>query len=175
MASVNFLDSGGAAFGPVTRAFFNTDRPVKDRFHWMFNPDKDERVAAMMTCVQTVSYGLGALGLSKFIQTRERGALFTNAAFRLPDHPTQPVFDWVNFDILQKTMDKTLQESVAFYDPAQIVLVFIYLPSPTGNSVAIWRRKLPIPGNIRRLLQNDLDAVKKQLRPVRDYVLYLEE
>ena len=109
------------------------------------------------------------------MQSRERGALFVNAAFRLPDQPTQPVFDWVTFDTLQNTMDKTLQESVAFYDPGQIVLVFVYLPSHTGNSVAIWRRKIPVPGNVRLMLQKELGIVKKGLRPAKDYVLFVEE
>ncbi|KAJ2933635.1 hypothetical protein H1R20_g3413, partial [Candolleomyces eurysporus] len=122
-----------------------------------------------------VAYGLGALGLHKFVQSGERGALFTNAAFRLPDQPTQPVFDWVAFDMLQNTMDKTLQESVAFYDPGQIVLVFVYLPSHTGNSVAIWRRKIPVPGNIRMKLKKELSVVKKGLRPEKDYVIILDE
>lgn len=113
--------------------------------------------------------------LSKFLETRERGALFTNASFRLPDHPTQPIFDWVTFDVLCNTLDKTLQESVGFYDPAQIVIVFVYLPSHTGNSVAIWRRKLPVPGNVRRMYQPQIDIVKKSLRQPKDYVVYLEE
>lgn len=72
-------------------------------------------------------------------------------------------------------MDKTLQESVAFYDPAQIVLVFVYLPSHTGNSVAIWRRKIPVPGNIRRTYQQQIDKAKKALRQPKDYVVYVEE
>ncbi|RXW21160.1 hypothetical protein EST38_g4694 [Candolleomyces aberdarensis] len=175
IANVKFLDSGGAAFGSATNAFFGSDRQARDRFHWMFPPDKDERVSSMMTCIQTVAYGLGALGLHKFVQSGERGALFTNAAFRLPDQPTQPVFDWVAFDMLQNTMDKTLQESVAFYDPGQIVLVFVYLPSHTGNSVAIWRRKIPVPGNVRLMLQKELSVVKKGLRPEKDYVILLDE
>ena len=77
--------------------------------------------------------------------------------------------------MLQNTMDKTLQESVAFYDPGQIVLVFVYLPSHTGNSVAIWRRKIPVPGNVRLMLQKELGAVKKGLRPEKDYVLFVDE
>ncbi|KAJ3511288.1 hypothetical protein NMY22_g15693 [Coprinellus aureogranulatus] len=158
--NVKCLESGGMAFGPVTNAFFNTNRPAKDRFHWMFPPDKDDHVALTMAAIQGATYGLGALGLTKFLETH---------------HPNQPVFDWLNFDALQNTMDKTLQESVAFYDPAQIVIVFVYLPSHTGNSVAIWRRKIPVPGNVRRMYQQQIDMTKKGLRQPKDYVVFVEE
>lgn len=71
-------------------------------------------------------------------------------------------------------MDKTLQQSVAFYDPAQIVVVFVYLPSESGNSVAIWRRKLPVPGNVRKMYQKEIAAVKKGLRPEKDYIIHVD-
>ena len=109
------------------------------------------------------------------MDTGERGALFANAAYRLPDHPNQPVLDWMSFDQIQRTFDKTLQESVAFYDPAQIVVVFVFIPSHTGNSVAIWRRKIPVPGNVRRKYETDIAKLKKKLRPPKDYVIYVED
>lgn len=46
-------------------------------------------------------------------------------------------------------MDRTLQESLAFYDPSMQIVVFVFLLSKTHNSMAIWRRKLPLPENLR--------------------------
>lgn len=46
-------------------------------------------------------------------------------------------------------MDRTMQESLAFYDPNAQIVVFVFLLSKTQNSMAIWRRKLPLPDNLR--------------------------
>lgn len=174
-ANIQFLESKGVAFQPVTNAFFGTNRLARERIHWMFPSDKDERVAALLIWIQTVSYNLGAFGLHRFLQSRERGALFANAAFRLPDHPKEPVFDWLTFDQLQATKDRTLQESVAFYNPAVQVIVFVYLPSQSGNSVAIWRRKIIVPNNVRLVLQAEINVAMAALRREKDYVVHVDE
>lgn len=113
--------------------------------------------------------------LMKFLERKERGALFVNTIFRMHQHPREPAFDYLTFNQLQGTMDKTLQESVAFYDPARLVTVFVYLPSQTGNSVAIWRRKVPVPDNARLKYQAEIDAIVKTLRKDKDYVVMVDE
>lgn len=72
-------------------------------------------------------------------------------------------------------MDKTLQESAAFYDPSRLVTVFVYLPSQTGNSVAIWRRKINVPDSAKIKYQAEIAAVVKNLRQEKDYVLMVDE
>ncbi|KAH7916157.1 hypothetical protein BJ138DRAFT_996395 [Hygrophoropsis aurantiaca] len=172
-ADVRFIESKGAALKQVERAFYSKSRMAKQRFHWMFPSDKDERVASLLAWVQSVSYGLASFGLHKFLQTRERGALVVNADYRPSHSPNEPAFDWLTYDQLQPTMDRTLQESVAFYDPAIQVVVFVFLPSPSGNSLAIWRRKLSVPNNVRLAYQAQITQAIAALQ--RDYVVHVDE
>lgn len=72
-------------------------------------------------------------------------------------------------------MDRTLQESVAFYDPAVQVVVFVFLLSESGNSMAIWRRKINVPNNIRLMLQAEITLACAGLRKEKDYVVHLDE
>jgi hypothetical protein len=90
-------------------------------------------------------------------------------------HPNQPAFDWLTFDELQHSMDRTLQESVAFYDPAVQVMVFVFLPSKSGNSVAMWRRKVNVPNNTRLILQHELNVAMAGLRKQQDYVVHVDQ
>jgi hypothetical protein len=62
-ADVKFLESKGAALEPVERALYSKSRPAKNRFHWMFPPDKDERVESLLAWIQSVSYGLATFGV----------------------------------------------------------------------------------------------------------------
>lgn len=62
-ADLKFVESYGAALRQVERAFYATARPAKNRFHWMFPPDKDERVASLLAWIQAVSYGLASFGV----------------------------------------------------------------------------------------------------------------
>ena len=87
----------------------------------------------------------------------------------------QPAFDWLTFDELQATRDRILQESVAFYDPAVQVILFVFLPSKSGNSVAIWRRKLRVPNNLRLAFQREISLAMAALRKDKDYVLHVDE
>ncbi|OAX39767.1 hypothetical protein K503DRAFT_688936 [Rhizopogon vinicolor AM-OR11-026] len=175
-ADVRFVESQGAALRPVASAFYGRNsRMARDRFHWMFSPDKDERVASLLAWIniQAVSYGLGSFGLHKFLQTRERGALVVNADYRPLDSPNEPAFDWLTYPELQKTMDRTLQESVAFYDPSVLVVVFVFLPSKSGNSLAIWRRKIAVPNPVRLAYQAQITQAIDALN--RDYVVHVDE
>lgn len=70
-------------------------------------------------------------------------------------------------------MDRTLQESLAFYDPATQVLVFVFLLSKTGNSMAMWRRKLSIPNNLR--LANGAQITQAMAGLRKQYPIHLDE
>jgi len=111
--------------------------------------------------------------MHKFLQTRERGALIVNADYRPLNSPGEPAFDWLTYPELQKTMDRTLQESVAFYDPSVLVVIFVFLPSKSGNSLAIWRRKIPIPNGVRLAYQAQITQAVAALS--RDYVVHVDE
>ena len=74
---------------------------------------------------------------------------------------------------LQDTLDRVLQESVALYDPAVQVIVFVFLLSKTGNSMAVWRKKLTVPEALRMAHEQEIEATKEDLDD--DYPVYLEE
>jgi hypothetical protein len=101
--------------------------------------------------------------------------LFANADYGPDKQVNQPAFDWLTFDRLQATRDRILQESVAFYDPAVQVIVFVFLPSKSGNSMAIWRRKLKVPNNLRLAYQYEIGLAMATLRKDKDYVLHVDE
>ena len=113
--------------------------------------------------------------LHRFLQSRERGAFLANADYRPPSKPEEPALDWLTFDQLQKTHDKILQESVAFYDPAVHVILFVFLPSKSGRSVAMWRRKINVPNNLRLMLQEQITISLSGLRHQRDYEVHVDE
>lgn len=98
-----------------------------------------------------------------------------NAEFRTAKKPNEPAFDWLTFDDLQLSMDRTLQESAAFYNPSMQVIVFVFLPSKSGNSVAIWRRKLHVPNNVRLMLQGEISLAIAGLRKEKDYLIHVDE
>jgi hypothetical protein len=66
-ADVRFVESKGTALEPVKQALFGQARLAKDRIHWMFSPDKDERVASLLNWIQNVSYNLGSFGVRIFM------------------------------------------------------------------------------------------------------------
>ncbi|KAH9853453.1 hypothetical protein C2E23DRAFT_728298 [Lenzites betulinus] len=172
---IGFVDSQGAALRSAERALFNRDRPAKERFRWGFNPDKDPRVRSLLQWIAVMSTGLATIGLKRFLETQERGALFANADFRVPSPtggPAQPTFDYVTLDQIQRTLDATLQESVKLYDPAYQVIVFVFLLSPSGNSMALWRRKLNVPEAVREEYSDDIYAVEAELK---HYPVYVDD
>lgn len=68
-----------------------------------------------------------------------------------------------------------MQESVAFYDPSSQVIVFVFLPSKSGNSVAMWRRKINVPNNMRLMLKGEVSLALAALRREEDYVVHVDE
>lgn len=113
--------------------------------------------------------------MQQFLATGQRGALFANADYRVnaPGGPTQPAFDWLTLQQLQPTLDKIFQESVVCYKPARQVIVFVFLLSKSGSSMAVWRRKLPVPESVvlanREAFARTLEALPK------DKVVYVDE
>ena len=87
--------------------------------------------------------------------------------------PTTPAFDWVAQEQLKSTLDKILQESVVCYRPDRQVIVFVFLLSPSGNSMAVWRRKLAIPESLRAAHEQEIEETKADLDE--DYPVYVEE
>ncbi|KAF8270993.1 hypothetical protein EI94DRAFT_1721669 [Lactarius quietus] len=157
---------------PVKNAFFGRDRKARDRIHWQFPYDKDERVRHALEWLNDHSHGIGAFGLNKFLQTRERGALFINASYDAPAG-TGPAIDWLSYADVVETRDRLLQESVGFYDPALQVIVFVLLPSKSGNSLAMWRRKVPVPSSVRLSHVREIELAKAALQ--RDYPVLVDE
>lgn len=68
-----------------------------------------------------------------------------------------------------------MQESVAFYDPSVHVIVYVFLPSKSGNSVAVWRRKVKVPNNVRLTLQAEIKMCLAGLRRDQDYLVHVDE
>lgn len=65
-----------------------------------------------------------------------------------------------------------MQESVKLYDPAFQVIVFVFLLSPSGNSMALWRRKLEVPDSVRDAYYEDILQVEAELKT---YPVYVDE
>ena len=72
-----------------------------------------------------------------------------------------------------ETRDRLLQETVGFYDPAMQVIVFVFLPSKSGNSLAMWRRKVAVPNSVRLAHLREIDIAKTALK--RDYPVLVDE
>lgn len=81
---IQFIESKGAALHPVQNALFGRKlRMARDRIHWLFSPDKDERVSSLLAWIQAMEYNLGAFGVSLKCQNAEKGI----------DH----IHSWTNF------------------------------------------------------------------------------
>ena len=65
--SVKFEESHGEALEPVHQALFGRARLAKDRIHWIFRPDHDPRVVAVLNWIQAVSCNLGTYGVSTLL------------------------------------------------------------------------------------------------------------
>jgi hypothetical protein len=85
-----------------------------------------------------------------------------------------PAFDWLTFDDVVQTRDKTLQESIANYNPESQTLVFVFLLSESGNSLAMWMRKLCVPNAIRKQNSGEIATLMKSLA-TRTHVIAVDE
>lgn len=59
-----FVESRGEAMKDVQRAFYGKQRKSADRFHWLFSPDKDERVSSLLNWINSMSFGIASFGVS---------------------------------------------------------------------------------------------------------------
>lgn len=169
-----FVDSRGHALSLASHALYNPERLARNRIIWYFDPNKDRRVAALLGWIQKVQYALAAFGLQKFLETGERGALFANADYRVQTATRpEPAFDWLTYGEVQQTMDKTLQESLKFYEPTTQIIVFVFLLSKSKNSMAIWRRKLPLSSKIRQKYAQEMNQIMMRLK--KDYQVFVDE
>lgn len=62
--SHRLIESQGAALSRAHKAFYAQERLAKDRIHWSFPPDKDERVSSLLRWIEGMSEAIGALGVS---------------------------------------------------------------------------------------------------------------
>jgi hypothetical protein len=53
------------------------------------------------------------------------------------------------------------------------VIVFVFLPSKTGNSIAMWRRKVAVPNSVRLSHLREIELAKAALK--RDYPVWVDE
>ncbi|KAG6832905.1 hypothetical protein H0H92_004789 [Tricholoma furcatifolium] len=171
--SVN--ESNNLAFKDAQRAIFGKDRMARDRIHWSYSPENEAQVTSVIGWIMAMESYLAVFGLLKFLETKERGALFVNVNFRLEEYPSVPAFDWLTYDQVQLSTDRILQHSILACDPANQTLVFIYLLSWTGNSVAMWRRKLQVPKEVRQKYLQVVGQVKGGLRPDKEYRIHVDE
>ncbi|KAF9457394.1 hypothetical protein BDZ94DRAFT_232746 [Collybia nuda] len=149
--SCNIVESNGAAFLLVHRAISGENSKI----NWYLSPNVDESVSSVMDWIKATEYLLGEFGLRKYLHYGKRGALFTNVDYRLEQNLRQPAFDWITFDDLPQPGDNIIRDSVASYDPALEVIIFIVLPLDMDNSIAIWERKIKPPKSMQFLLQTE--------------------
>lgn len=99
--------------------------------------------------------------------TGKRGIFVSNTEFQYPK-PSQPgfadpCFDWLTIDELHVTHDQTLQESLICYNPREQVVIVVFLLSKSGNSMALWRRKVPLTDELKKLYSKEIEDVMKVL------------
>ena len=65
-ANIGLLKSYGEALKPFENAFFKfeRDRKARDRIHWQFPFEKDERVRHVLKRLYDYAHGVGAFGVS---------------------------------------------------------------------------------------------------------------
>lgn len=57
------IDANGASIQPAAKALYSRRRPPKERIHWVFNPDKDKRVSALLQWIGAMSTELAVFGV----------------------------------------------------------------------------------------------------------------
>lgn len=62
---VSFQESGGEALLAADRALFTSHRPAKERLHWHFDANNDERVSGLLGWVEYMSHGLATLAVRR--------------------------------------------------------------------------------------------------------------
>lgn len=166
------VESGGTALADAQDAFTNSKRAVWTRILWTFPSEHDTRAQMVLSKVESkgVAEGLASFGVRNYLETG-RGAIFCNAYHNTNDS-SKIVVDWVTFRDTQKTRDKMLQQDLLSNDPATSVLVYVFRISTDKRSVAIWRKRIPLPSNISGRNATAISARKRELKPVEEqYVI----
>ncbi|VDB90174.1 unnamed protein product [Peniophora sp. CBMAI 1063] len=152
------LTENGETLVALDLPLFNRGRMAKERLRWMFPPDKDKRVSVTLRWIKDVEHGLGAFALDVYLMRQERGALIVNAA---TFDPPAPEFDWLSYHDAKETLDKRIQESIVTYDPTKHAIIMVFLPSPSGNSAAVWRRRIEVPKGARSHRKGEIRSKPK--------------
>ncbi|CAE6435439.1 unnamed protein product [Rhizoctonia solani] len=162
-SSARVIQSGGQALVPAQRAFIGSHRSAQERILWGLPLDRDPRVRHAITKIEKLKEAVVTFGAEKFVDTRMKGAVICNVDYNPPNHPDDLAFDWITYKDAQKSLDSTLQKSITRTDPANTVLVVIFLLSPSLNSLAIWRKSLAIDhAKFDRVLAYKVDKVKRE-------------
>ncbi|CAE6479141.1 unnamed protein product [Rhizoctonia solani] len=161
-SSTRVIQSGGQALVPAQRAFIGSHRPAHERILWSLPLDRDPRVRHTIVNIESIKDAVVTFGAEQFVETKMKGAVICNVDYRRPDHPDDLAFDWITYKDAQKTLDPTLQKSITRNDPANAVLVVIFLLSPSLNSLAIWRKSVPMNSNVDRVLAYKVERVKRE-------------
>ncbi|CAE6417976.1 unnamed protein product [Rhizoctonia solani] len=157
------VQSGGQALVPAQRAFIGSHRPAHERMLWGLPLDRDPRVRHAIAKIESIKDSVILFGAEQFVETKMKGAVVCNVDYHAPGHPDDLAFDWITYKDAQKTLDPTLQKSVTRTDPASAVLVVIFLLSPSLNSLAIWRKSVPIDSTLDRVLAYRVERVKREI------------
>ncbi|CAE7150217.1 unnamed protein product [Rhizoctonia solani] len=159
---VRVTQSGGQALVPAQRAFIGSHRPAHERMLWGLPLDRDPRVRHAIAKIEGIKDAVVAFGAEKFVETKMKGAVICNVDYHPPGHPDDLAFDWITYKDAQKSLDPTLQKSITRTDPANAVLLVIFLLSPSLNSLAIWRKSVPTDSRIDRVLAYKIERVKRE-------------
>lgn len=154
-------------------ALFGPHRPSIQRIHWAFPPHQDHSVREVMAFIQDpeVKRELTSIALNQYVTYRQPGCFLVNATWRNEDRPNTPGFDWMTLSELADTHDRIIQQSLLYYQPLEFALVFVFLLSQSGNSIACWRRKLEISGPLKAQYQREVKLVQRELAQQQHYIL----
>lgn len=81
------------------------------------------------------------------------------------------------FGISEAAVSLSKQDQIAdrFHsDPSTTFIVYVFLLSETGNSLGIWKRKLPIPVELQDYYARDLERVNAHVKK-QQYVIAVEQ
>ncbi|QRV84932.1 hypothetical protein RhiJN_12948 [Ceratobasidium sp. AG-Ba] len=158
------IQSHGSAFVSAQRALVGTHRRAEERIIWGLPLSRDPRVGQAVSKIEGMKDKLILFGAERFVQGRMRGAVMCNIDYRPPGHPDELAFDWITFKDAQKTLEPVLQKAILQTDPATSVLVVVFLLSPSLNSLAIWRKCVPIPsGFLDQREVYEIERVKREI------------
>ncbi|KAG8744537.1 hypothetical protein FRC10_009989 [Ceratobasidium sp. 414] len=160
------VESNGSAFVSAQRALVGTHRPAQERIIWGLPLNRDPRVGEAVGKIEGIKERLIVFGAEQFVQSRIRGAIMCNVDYHPPGYPSELAFDWITLKDAQKTLEPVLQKAIIQSDPATSVLVIVFLLSSSLNSLAIWRKCVPIPpGLLDRRLLHEVERVKREIAP----------